>query len=48
MENELLKRAKPYVIITFLMMKHFLLNQLYGVALHFDLNAEIRSKIATL
>ena len=47
-ETEMLKRAKPYVVITFLMMKHFLLNQIYGVALHFDLNAEIRSKVATL
>jgi hypothetical protein len=44
----MLNRAKPYVVITFLMMKHFLLNQIYGVTLHFDLNAEIRSKVATL
>jgi hypothetical protein len=43
----LLKRAKPYIIITFLMMKHFLLNQNYQNVIFFDLNAELRSKIAT-
>lgn len=45
---QLLKRAKPYIIVTFLMMKHFLLNQTYENLLHFDLNAELRSKVATL
>lgn len=30
------------------MMKHFLLNLNYKNIFHFDLNAEIRSKVATL
>ena len=35
---DLRKRAKPYLIVTFLMMKHFLLNNNYSNTLHWDLN----------
>ena len=39
--------AKGYLVLTFLMMKHFLLNMNYSNALHCDLNTEMRNKIAT-
>lgn len=47
-ENKWIDKAKPYIVLSFLMMKHFLLNQIYPNQINFDLNAEMRSKVATM
>ncbi len=47
-ESEWIRKAKPYIVLTFLMMKHFLLNQAYPSQMSFDLNVDMRSKVATL
>lgn len=47
-EEGCLERAKLYIVLSFLMMKHFLLNQIYPSQINYDLNAEMRSKVATM
>lgn len=47
LSEEHYSRAKPYIVLTFLMMKHFLLNANYPSPLSHDLNAFLRSQIAT-
>lgn len=47
-DEEQFKNAKPYIVLTFLMMKHFLLTQVYPSIISFDHNAVLRSKIATM